>query len=411
MNRNLLFYKNDLAALIHKFEFDITAEVKSWDRNRILASSESDLVTYLVEKYTLDPPRLLSDQKYIDNEGESKVDVRGRFEFGVRDPDRPYYVPGTFITVAIPFDGDGNLFDFKPSTFTFNPPCGDISDSNVLITFQDVMNLDADSTRASIDATVRQIEQYLSWVRIDCSHWNERVTTEVENSIRHRKNRLLNQANLVSALGLPIKRRPDSDVVGAVPITRKKRPVELPPPPREAFKPEPTLPDSEYEYILNVIDNMSKSIERSPTTFVQMKEEQIRDHILVSLNGHYEGDATGETFNSRGKTDILIRADGRNVFIAECKIWRGPAKLLEAIDQVLGYLTWRDTKAALLLFSKNVNFTNILSSIAATVPEHPNFKRELKKISDTHVRFLFRQIDDCNRDLYLAVQVFNIQNR
>ena len=147
---------------------------------------------------------------------------------------------------------------------------------------------------------------------------------------------------------------------------------------------------------------------RSRSTFVQMKEEQIRDLILVNLNGHYEGDATGETFNAQGKTDILIRADDRNVFIAECKFWAGPKSLLAAIDQILGYLTWRDTKAALLLFCKNIDFTNTLSSIATAVPEHPNFKRELKTISDTHVRYLFRQKDDPVRDLYLAVQAFYI---
>lgn len=69
------------------------------------------------------------------------------------------------------------------------------------------------------------------------------------------------------------------------------------------------------------------------------------------------------------------------------------------------------TKAALLLFSKNVDFTNVLAGIAAAVPEHPNFKRELQKISDTHVRYLFRQRHDPDRDLYLAVQAFNIPKR
>ena len=213
---------------------------------------------------------------------------------------------------------------------------------------------------------------------------------------------------MVSALGLPMKRRAESAVVSAVPVTRRKRPIVLPPAPREAFKPEPALPDSEYEYILAVIDHMSRNIERSPSTFVQMKEEQIRDIILVNLNGHYEGSATGETFNAEGKTDILIRADGRNVFIAECKFWAGPKSLLAAIDQILGYLTWRDTKASLLVFCRNADFTKTLSSIAAAVPEHSNFKRELNRIGDTHVRYLFKQKNDTDRELYLAVQAFFI---
>ncbi len=66
-------------------------------------------------------------------------------------------------------------------------------------------------------------------------------------------------------------------------------------------------------------------MERSPQDFKDMKEEDLRQHFLVQLNGQYEGQATGETFNYDGKTDILIRIDGRNIFIAECKYWGGPS--------------------------------------------------------------------------------------
>lgn len=404
---DLLFYEKDLSALIRGYETKLKEEVEQWDRNRILTSSESDLVTYLVEKYTLDPPRLLRNQIHIDSEGETKIDISRWHDYDVRNRNSPYLIPGSYVTVAIPFEGDGDLFEFQASAYNTNPPRGCVSGSNVLISFQDV-KLDAQQTRDEINAVVGSIEQYLGWIKNDCNGWNARVESVAEQYIRVRKNRLLEQADMVSALGLPMKRRPDSAVTNAVPVVRKKRPVELPPSPKEAFHPEPALPDTEYDFILEVIDNMSKTIERSPNTFAHMKEEQIRDLILVNLNGHYEGDATGETFNAQGKTDILIRANGRNVFIAECKFWAGPASIHAAIDQILGYLTWRDTKAALLVFCRTRDFTETLSKLATTVTEHPNFKRELRKVSDTHVRYLFRQKDDAARDLYLAVQAFSI---
>ena len=404
---NLLFDGKDLSALIRGYENALKNEVEQWERNRILASSESDLVTYLVEKYTLDPPRLLRDQLYIESEGEAKIDISRRHDYDVRDRNSPFLIPGSYVTVAIPFEGDGDLFGYKASTFNFNPPRGQVSGSTVLISFQDV-KLDAEHLRDEINSTVIRIEQQLKWIENDCGGWNTRITSVAEDCIRYRKSRLLEQADMVSALGIPIKRRPDSAITNAVPVVRKKRPVELPLSPSEDFQPEPALPDTEYDYILEVIDRMSQSIERSPSTFVNMKEEQIRDLILVNLNGHYEGDATGETFNANGKTDILIRADGRNVFIAECKFWAGPASVHKAIDQILGYLTWRDTKAALLVFCKAADFTNTLSKLAATIPDHPNFKRELREVSETHVRYLFKQKDDSARDLFLAVQAFSI---
>ena len=404
---DLLFYGKDLSALIRGYEVAIKEEVEQWERNRILASSESDLVNFLVEKYTLDPPRLLRDQIHIDSEGETKIDISRRHEYDVRDRNSPYLISGSYVTVAIPFEGDGDLFEFQASAYNTNPPRGRVSGSNVLLSFQDV-KLDAQHLREEIDSTVMRIEEQLKWIGNDCSGWNTRITSVAEDCIRYRKKRLLEQADMVSALGIPIKRRPDSAVTNAVPVVRKRRPIELPPSPKEAFRPEPELPDTEYDFILNVIDNMSQNIERSPNTFVHMKEEQIRDLILVNLNGHYEGDATGETFNANGKTDILIRADGRNVFIAECKFWAGQASVHKAIDQILSYLTWRDTKAALLVFCKTADFTNTLSKLAATIPDHPNFKRELREVSETHVRYLFKQIDDSARDLFLAVQAFSI---
>jgi len=45
-----------------------------------------------------------------------------------------------------------------------------------------------------------------------------------------------------------------------------------------------------------------------------MDEESIRQHFLVQLNGQYEGQATGETFNFEGKTDILVRSEGKKHF-------------------------------------------------------------------------------------------------
>lgn len=68
-------------------------------------------------------------------------------------------------------------------------------------------------------------------------------------------------------------------------------------------------------------------MERSPHAFAKMGEEDLRTHFLVQLNGLYEGQATGETFNFEGKTDILIRVEGKNIFIAECKFWTGPKRI------------------------------------------------------------------------------------
>jgi hypothetical protein len=66
-------------------------------------------------------------------------------------------------------------------------------------------------------------------------------------------------------------------------------------------KPEPVLDMAEYENILQIVSNMVTVMERSPKAFVGMEEEDLRTTFLFQLNGQYEGQATGETFNANAK--------------------------------------------------------------------------------------------------------------
>jgi hypothetical protein len=189
---------------------------------------------------------------------------------------------------------------------------------------------------------------------------------------------------------------------------RKKISPALPPATSTTYKPEPVLSDADYEHIIGVLQNMVEVMERSPSAFETMDEESIRSHFLVQLNGHYEGQATGETFNYEGKTDILVRSEGRNIFIGECKFWSGPKMLNETIDQLLGYTSWRDTKVAVIIFNRNKDFSRVLNSIRETAKTHTNFKRELPGSTETVFRYCFAHKDDKNRELFLTLLAFDV---
>jgi hypothetical protein len=188
----------------------------------------------------------------------------------------------------------------------------------------------------------------------------------------------------------------------------RRKVQSLPPASGAPFKPEPVLDEANYKHILSVIDNMTMVMERSPTAFAEMGEEAIRQHYLVQLNGHFEGTATGETFNYQGKTDILIRADGRNIFIAECKFWRGEKQFIETLDQVLSYLSWRDTKAAIILFNRNKDFSQVLAKIKDVTNAHPHKKRGPTVESETRLRYVFGNPGDHSREIILTILAFDV---
>lgn len=156
------------------------------------------------------------------------------------------------------------------------------------------------------------------------------------------------------------------------------------------------------------MQNMALVMERAPSSFETLGEEGIRQHFLMQLNGSFQGAASGETFNYTGETDILIRIDGKNIFIAECKFWGGEKAFLETIDQLLGYLSWRDTKTAVVIFNRNKDFSAVLKTMTEAIDKHPHKKRGPEKEGETQFRYVFGSPSDHSREVVLTVMAFDV---
>ena len=100
--------------------------------------------------------------------------------------------------------------------------------------------------------------------------------------------------------------------------------------------------------------NVYKEIQHQAANDIgEMKGNVVIDtHCSIkSRNGYYPG-LPLSILNELKPDVILIREENKNVFIAECKFWHGQKAFGDAVDQMLGYLTWRDSKCALLIFNK-----------------------------------------------------------
>jgi hypothetical protein len=126
---------------------------------------------------------------------------------------------------------------------------------------------------------------------------------------------------------------------------------------------------------LQLLHDFGKQLERLPSTYKGKDEETLRDHFLLVLQPHFglDGSATGETFNAAGKTDILIRYQNQNLFVAEFKFWRGQKQHFETINQLLSYLTWRESKTAIIYFIDGKEMMAPLQAIEETTPRDPAF--------------------------------------
>ena len=400
-----LFSKYDLTFVLQNQIGELRGYINNLEEDYILNVSEADLTTFLKDKYSIEPITL--GEPFIASSGEADIDVSHQPWRASPFHDGPVYVKGMTVRIRVPYTGDGQLFFCTPSQFTLSPPQGIVADNHLEFVMTGE-RLSGENVKRELDNALREIQGYLTNIRSACEAHNaslERLTHEI---FTWRKQKLLSNRDVVASIGLPIQSRSDAPRTYTVPDVRRKPAIKPPTVKEKAYVPEPALDEKEYEHVLTIIRSMVSVIERSPKAFAHMGEEDLRSQFLVQLNGQYQGRATGETFNYEGKTDILIREGDRNVFIAECKIWKGEAEMLKAINQILTYLHWRDTKAALLVFNRNKAFSDVLTKVAATIQGHPNCKKLIRQVGETEWRFLFSSKDDSNRELQLAVLLFDV---
>lgn len=171
------------------------------------------------------------------------------------------------------------------------------------------------------------------------------------------------------------------------------------------------LSETAYIQIINEINKFGLNIEKLSSLKSKFDEEGYRDYFLPHLNSiSTSHSATGETFNKKGKTDILIQnGSGENVFIGECKIWNGEKLFLAAIDQLLErYVSWRDEYTALIIFNKdNKDFSNLISVAKEAISKHPNFHSYIKDNKDTSISYIFKNKEDPSKTVRLELMLFN----
>jgi hypothetical protein len=193
----------------------------------------------------------------------------------------------------------------------------------------------------------------------------------------------------------------------------KAKPVEIRPrilrtvvaKPAAKAQEEPSLIRDDVLTLVDFIDQYARQFEVAPKTYARLDEEELRDLIVSMMNANYPGSTTAETFSKFGKTDIRLQVNKGNVLICECKIWEGPKAYGDAIDQLFGYLTWRQNYGVLLTFCKRKDMTGALTQAKAVSQRHGSFADGSLSEQSTS-RFLTRHRHP--QDAKKSVEVFHI---
>ena len=202
----------------------------------------------------------------------------------------------------------------------------------------------------------------ISNLNVETENYNKRLSFELMKQLETRKRKATSFFAITEALEIPLTINKNAPNVKPLHLQRVNK-ASISRPKTKVYSPEYCINDSDYQNINNIIKMCGTTMEKTARTYFTNNEEELRDHLLATLNTHYDN-ATGETFRKIGKTDIHIEFDNKAAYIGECKIWHGNKMFTNAIQQVLSYSTWRDLKISVIVFNKeNKDFNSIINCI------------------------------------------------
>ncbi len=404
-----LFSEGDLGATLGGRLDGITQSVQAIPREQFLATSVDTLVDHLSEPLTIEPLALHEDQMQMD-QAETKVDVTGRFDYNLGMGGGRIHTTGHSLTFFIPFIGDADLWRLRPNLWmTGLPPAQiDASKSLLILEFSNTSDTDPEQYKRDLQSALNGIRQVIASQGHLLGHYNNEIRGRARSVVDQRRAELQRLEGLASSFNIPMVKKPGMPEFTPIEVV-KRIPRPLPRPPAAGYKPEPAISNETYDQLLAIIRHAGASFEGTPQTYAPLGEEGLRDNVLSHINVVFEGKATGETFRKYGKTDIRLEEASRSAFVGECKLWGGGKVLLGALEQLLDYVTWRDCKAALLIFNKDVAaFSQVQEVIGTALQAHPKF---LRSTDTNHVgewRFVFKSNEDEGREVTVHVFAFNL---
>lgn len=393
LHKEVLF-RNDISIDCEQKERSIDREIYFFDENEFREKSVEDLVDewFNIYKYK-DLPVIDFENAYLNEEP-----IVGR--------------ENTSINIYIPLYGELESLCYEPhnqSLWCSNYYASISYENNSLLmplNFGNKADIDIDEKINSMIESRKQniITQY-QYLKKDIEHYNYRIKGHIKNKFedlykkvkvkieleeKTKKSRYLKvQPKIVEPIKLEERKIETSN-------TNIKNIVE------NKIEKVIALEKESYLQIYNNLKELSVYAQRLPKSYYKLSEEENRDQLINALNLKLTtATASGETFNVRGKSDIIIVDNKVIYYIAECKLWNGEKKFKDAVDQLLSYISQDVFYTSLIVFNKKNK--NIMEEAVQVIKSHDSY---MKEISED--RFKFKHPKNDKVELEISLVVFDV---
>jgi|AntAceMinimDraft_16_1070373.scaffolds.fasta_scaffold04057_5 hypothetical protein len=373
-----------------KYLKSIKNEINSKTKDYILGVDDEEYQKFLIQKFTLE---------------KLNIDIHSESYRAPSISRNSYY-----FEIMYNFTGSIELFTIRPNPHTLRSYQVNVNKDSNKVSFELIMNeQNAERFKLLKNKLFQNAFSNLDSVNENIKELNSKIPDYITNSFSERKNYFLKENDFFSKIDIRINN--ETKNVFSIPTIAKKFIPQEPTQKIKEYTSEPTMDFEIYNDLINVIYTAGKSIEKKPSMYKGKDEESLRELFLFLLETRYKGvTATGETFNKIGKTDILLKYanDGTILFVGECKIWHGAVELSKAVDQLFDrYLTWRDSKVALIIFVQNKGFTNVLKTIKSEIVKHKYFIKSNGEHGESSFSYIFRLPQDEEKEVYLELIAFH----
>ncbi|HSX33577.1 MAG TPA: hypothetical protein VLF91_04545 [Candidatus Saccharimonadales bacterium] len=400
---------NDMYQYQQQVYDQVRREINAEDKSYLLGVSDKEYIEHMVRKYSLGEVSINPDSLQISDTKEIVTEVHDRV-WGPTEAKHVQYV------CEIAYSGEKSTFELKASSgLMWNIEVNFMPDNVMTFKIDDYMDNNA-QVKSDIKHTKSNLIQKVNELNGDIRGYNNQLRNTVATALANRKVEIQKHNAALLDLGIPVKKKEQVSETFAIPVENRKTRITIEnieqtktaPQAVKPTLPDPTLADSIYQEIITTTHDVGKVMERLPKLYTDRDENSMRDLFLLYLEPRFTS-AGGETFNGAGKTDILIRYKNSNVFIAEFKYWEGKKLFVDAISQLFSYLTWRDSKAALIVFNRNKDHTAVVDEISSIVQGHACFVAQKETIEGTWLNYVMHFPDDSSKSIRLAVQVFHLK--
>ncbi len=402
---NLFNYERISDYLKRDFE-RIKAKIDEAEENYFLKVDQREYVEYMADISLIGLPEIDFDEVTSD---KYEAEVPAEYFPANYDVEGGKTYKRTIIQFFIPCQGNTDMLVYIPNSMFAYTGQFHKEGSNIILEII-VLDTNSDQIRQRYSNELVSLQSYYDLLIKDIKNYNNELIEAITSVFLKRKEKITVSNKFLESIGVPLRKNKNIPSTFSVPKPKLREKIILKPSINEkTSESEPSLSATVYKDILKCINDVGKNFERMPSLYQNKSEENLRDHILMVLDPNFQmGSATGETFNRSGKTDIQLRYDSSVIFIAECKFWKGEKSFLLAIDQLLGYLTWRDTKASVIVFVQQKDFTTVLGKIKSTASHHSNYLSFVSMSDENWFNFKFHINDDRNREVNLAVQLYHL---